>query len=33
MLGLKSTTNPEWAKIVENNQDMFLTDHEMSFNY
>ncbi len=27
MLGLKSTTNPEWAKIAENNLEAFLTDH------
>lgn len=27
MLGLKSTTNPEWAKIVEDNLGVFLTDH------
>lgn len=27
MLGLKSTTNPEWAKIVEDNLEAFLTDH------
>ena len=27
MLGLKSTTNPQWAKIVEENLDVFLTDH------
>lgn len=27
MLGLKSTTNPKWAKIVEDNLGMFLTDY------
>lgn len=27
MLGLKSATNPEWAKIVEDNLEQFLTDH------
>jgi tRNA-(ms[2]io[6]A)-hydroxylase len=27
MLGLKSSTNPEWAKIVEDNLEVFLTDH------
>ena len=27
MLGLKSATNPEWAKIVEDNLEAFLTDH------
>ncbi|PHS53539.1 MAG: tRNA 2-methylthio-N6-isopentenyl adenosine(37) hydroxylase MiaE [Lutibacter sp.] len=27
MLGLKSTTNPKWAKIVEDNLGVFLTDH------
>ncbi|MFK5959501.1 MAG: tRNA-(ms[2]io[6]A)-hydroxylase [Lutibacter sp.] len=27
MLGLKSVTNPEWAKIAEDNLEQFLTDH------
>ncbi|WP_456377761.1 tRNA isopentenyl-2-thiomethyl-A-37 hydroxylase MiaE [Lutibacter sp.] len=27
MLGLKSATNPEWAKIAEDNLEQFLTDH------
>lgn len=27
MLGLKSTTNPKWAKIVADNLGVFLTDH------
>ena len=27
MLGLKSSTNPEWAKIAEDNLEQFLTDH------
>ncbi len=27
MLGLKSTTKPQWAKLAEENLDIFLTDH------